>query len=87
MHMAHECGLIAFCVGCLYYRHYIEIKEPVGTKIICGTIMSGGMIAHLSIAVLWALYKSYHFYKELYKEFKKTEFYMLYLDEKYDENL
>lgn len=63
MHIANEVGLVALCVGCLYYLHYIEVGEPVGTKIICGTILTGGMIAHLSVAVLWALFRSYHFYK------------------------
>jgi phosphotransferase system glucose/maltose/N-acetylglucosamine-specific IIC component len=25
MHIANEAGLISLCVGCLYYRHYIDI--------------------------------------------------------------
>lgn len=71
----------------LYYQHYVEIMEPVGTKIICGTIITSVIIAHLSIALVWGLFKSYHFYKDMYTEFQKTEFYQLYLDEKYDESL
>lgn len=65
----------------------MDLLEPVGTKIICGTIITGGVIGYLSIVVIWALFKSYHFYREIYLEFKKTEFYMLYLDDKYDESL
>lgn len=53
----------------LYYQHYVEIMEPVGTKIICGTIITAVIISHLSIALVWGLFKSYHFYKDLYAEF------------------
>ena len=42
------------------------------------------MILHLSIAIIWSLFRTYYFFKEAHEEFKKTEFYMLYLDEKYD---
>ena len=52
-----------------------------------GTILTGGMIAHLSIAIAWAAYRTYHCYREAYLELQKTEFYTLYLDEKYDDNL
>jgi hypothetical protein len=38
------------------------------------------MIIHLSIAVIWALFRSYHFFTDIYNDFKKTEFFMLYLD-------
>lgn len=61
--------------------------QPIGTKIICGTIITSVIIAHLSIALVWGLFKSYHFYKDMYAEFEKTQFYQLYLDEKYDESL
>lgn len=51
----------------LYYQHYLEIKEPTGTLIICGTIITGVIIAHLSIALMWGFFKTYTFYKQLYK--------------------
>ena len=36
MHILNEVGLTALGVGCIYYRHYMDINEPVGTKIMCG---------------------------------------------------
>lgn len=80
-------GLTALGVGCVYYKHYVDIIEPVGTKIMNGTILTGGMIAHLSIAIIWAIYRTYHYYREIYNDLKATEFYTLYLDEQYDESL
>ena len=71
-------------VGIVFYRNYLDAQEPVGTKITCGDILTIGMILHLSIAIIWSLFRAYHFFKEAHEEFKKTEFYMLYLDEKYD---
>lgn len=56
----------------LYYQHYVEILEPIGTKIMCGTIITSVIIFHLSIALIWGYFKSYTFYKELFKDFKKT---------------
>ncbi len=53
----------------------------------CGTIITSVIIFHLSVALIWGYFKAYTFYKELYKDFKKTEFFHLYLDEKYDESI
>lgn len=87
MHVLNEVGLTALGVGCIYYRNYIDAKEPVGTKIMCGDILTIGMIIHLSIAIIWALFRTYYSYQDVKEEFTKTEFYTLYLDENYDENL
>lgn len=39
------------------------------------------------MALIWGYFKTYTFYKELFKDFKKTEFFQLNLDEKYDESI
>lgn len=87
IHILHEIGLTFLGGAMLYYQHYLEIKEPIGTQIICGTIITCVIISHLSIAFIWGVFKSYTFYKQLYGEFKKTEFYHLYLDKKFDDSI
>jgi len=66
IHILHEIGLTFLGGAMMYYQHYLEIKEPVGTQIICGTIIASVIIAHLSIAFIWGTFKAYTFYKELY---------------------
>jgi hypothetical protein len=66
IHILHEIGLTFLGGAMLYYQNYLEIKEPIGTLIICGTIITGVIIAHLSIALMWGFFKSYTFYKQLY---------------------
>lgn len=80
MHILNEVGLTFLGGAMLYYHHYVDILEPVGTKILCGTIITIVIIFHLSIALIWGIFKIYNFYKELYSDFQKTEFYKLYLD-------
>jgi len=63
IHILHEIGLTFLGGAMLYYQHYLEIKEPVGTQIICGTIITSVIIAHLSIALIWGTFKAYTFYK------------------------
>lgn len=87
VHIANEVGLIFLGGAFLYYKHYVDIMEPVGTKIICGSIITIVIIVHLSIALIWGIFRAYHFYKQLYKDFKETELYRLYFDEKYEETL
>lgn len=87
IHILNEVGLTFIGGAMSYYQHYMDIKEPMGTKIICGTIITCIIIVHLSIAFIWAVFKSYTFYKDLFNEFKKTEFFHLYLDEKYDDSI
>lgn len=72
IHILHEIGLTFLGGAMLYYQHYVEILEPVGTKIICGTIITIVIITHLSIALIWGYFKAYNFYKKLYKDFKDT---------------
>jgi len=72
IHIANEVGLTFIGGAMLYYKHYVDILEPVGTKIICGTIITIVIIVHLSIALIWAIFRVYNFYKELYKDFKAT---------------
>ena len=67
MHIAHEVGLTALAVGYIFYQNYIDAQEPVGTKIMCGDILTIGMIVHLSIAIIWSLFRSYYFFKEAYE--------------------
>lgn len=87
MHILNEVGLAAIAAGFIVYRNYLDQAEPVGTRIDCGSILTIGIIIHLSLAICWALYRSYYYFKETYSDFQSTEFYSLYLDEKYDENL
>jgi hypothetical protein len=66
IHILHEIGLTFLGGAMLYYQHYLEINEPIGTQIICGTIITCVIISHLSIAFIWGVFKSYTFYKQLY---------------------
>ncbi len=59
----------------------------MGHKIICGEIISYVIIAHLCILLIWAYVRAYFFMKELWKAFKETEFYTLYMDEEYESEL
>ena len=45
------------------------------------------LIIHLSIAILWGIFRSYIHLKMIKDEFVKTEFYKLYLDDEYDESI
>jgi hypothetical protein len=72
IHIANEVGLTFIGGGFLYYKHYVDILEPIGTKILCGTIITIVIIIHLSIALIWSILRTYYFYRELYKDFKET---------------
>jgi hypothetical protein len=72
VHIANEVGLTFLGGAFLYYRHYLDIKQPVGTQITCGNIITYVIIIHLGIALIWGFFRTYHYYRELYADFKKT---------------
>lgn len=63
VHIANEVGLTFIGGSFLYYKHYVDISVPLGTQITCGTIITSVIILHLSIALIWGFFRTYHFYK------------------------
>jgi len=63
VHIANEVGLTFLGGAFLYYKHYLDISEPLGTQITCGTIITIVIILHLGIALIWGIFRTYHFYK------------------------
>ena len=72
IHFAHEGGLIFINGGIIYFLKMVEDNEPVGSKIVNGEIISIVVIIHLSIALLWGIFRSYLHLKMIKDEFVKT---------------
>jgi hypothetical protein len=87
LHFLNEFGIGFVPCGIIYFIKIKEMKEPIGHRIICGEIISYVIIGHLCILLIWAYARAYFFLKELWKAFKETEFYTLYMDEEYESEL
>ena len=65
IHFAHEGGLIFINGGIIYFVQMENANEPVGSKIVNGEIISIVLRIHLSLAMLWGLFRSYNYLKGL----------------------
>lgn len=83
MYIMHEIGLVAFQLGLAAYIFSMQ-NSLVASRVLYGTVMIGTTCFHLSIALIYAIFRIVIGYQALKESFLKSEFYKLYIDDTYE---
>ena len=79
----HEIGLIGFELALAAYIFSME-NSLVASRVLYGKVLIGIVCFHLTIAIIYTIFRIVVGYQALKESFLKSEFYKLYLDNSYE---
>lgn len=83
LYIMHEIGLMGFELALAVYIFSMQ-NSLVASRVLYGTVLVGITCFHLTIAIIYAMFRTVIGYQALKQSFLKSEFYKLYIDDSYE---